>query len=67
MPGLAHRKPLSPKLVIMQLREHAYAKAPYLQAAEAARASLPAAVQDEAQRPLVGPIKIIEGRRGHRP
>ena len=57
-------KPLSPKLVIMQLREHAYAKAPYLQAAEAARASLPAAVQDEAQRPLVGPIKIIEGQAG---
>jgi Fe-S oxidoreductase len=57
-------KPLSPKLVIMQLREHAYAKAPYLQAAEAARASLPAAVQDEAHRPLVGPIKIIEGQAG---
>ncbi|HWH99086.1 MAG TPA: Fe-S oxidoreductase, partial [Propionibacteriaceae bacterium] len=57
-------KPLSPKLVIMQLREHAYAKAPYLQAAEAARASLPSEVQDEAQRPLVGPIKIIEGQAG---
>jgi Fe-S oxidoreductase len=57
-------KPLSPKLVIMQLREHAYAKAPYLQAADAARASLPPAVQDEAQRPLVGPIKIIEGQAG---
>jgi len=57
-------KPLSPKLVIMQLREHAYAKAPYLQAAETARASLPPAVQEEAQRPLVGPIKIIEGQAG---
>jgi hypothetical protein len=34
-------KPLSPKLVIMDLREHGYAKAPYLQAAEAARTSLP--------------------------
>ena len=32
-------KPLSPKLLIMDLREHAYAKAPYLQAAESARAS----------------------------
>ena len=32
-------KPLSPKLLIMDLREHAYAKAPYLQAAEAARAA----------------------------
>ena len=30
-------KPLSPKLLIMDLREHAYAKAPYLQAAEAVR------------------------------
>ena len=63
-PAWHTNKPLSPKLVIMQLREHAYAKAPYLQAAEAARASLPAAVQDEAQRPLVGPIKIVEGRAG---
>ena len=36
-------KPLSPKLLIMELREHAYAKAPYLQAAEAARDGLPRA------------------------
>ena len=63
-PAWHTNKPLSPKLVIMQLREHAYAKAPYLQAAEAARASLPQAVQDEAQRPLVGPIKIVEGQAG---
>jgi Fe-S oxidoreductase len=63
-PAWHTNKPLSPKLVIMQLREHAYAKAPYLQAAEAARASLPPAVQDEAQRPLVGPIKIVEGQAG---
>ena len=41
----------------MDLREHAYAKAPYLQAAESARASLPEAVQAEAGRPLVGPIQ----------
>ena len=38
-------KPLSPKLLIMDLREHAYAKAPYLQAAETARAALPEATR----------------------
>lgn len=48
-------KPLSPKLLIMGLREHAYAKAPYLQAAEDARESLPEALRNEAARPLVGP------------
>ena len=57
-------KPLSPKLVIMDLREHAYAKAPYLQAAEAARASLPEATQLEATRPLVGPIEVRDGVPG---
>ena len=57
-------KPLSPKLMIMDLREHAYAKAPYLQAAEAARADLPQAVQDEAARPLVGPIQVENGLAG---
>ena len=57
-------KPLSPKLVIMQLREHAYAKAPYLQAAEEVRAGLPTAVQEEAQRPLVGPITMGDGHAG---
>ena len=36
-PAWNTEKPLSPKLLIMDLREHAYAKAPYLQAAEAAR------------------------------
>jgi Fe-S oxidoreductase len=48
-------KPLSPKLLVMGLREHAYAKAPYLQAAESARESLPEPVRLEAARPLVGP------------
>jgi Fe-S oxidoreductase len=57
-------KPLSPKLVIMQLREHAYAKAPYLQAAEEARGALPTAVQEEARRPLVGPISLADGHAG---
>jgi len=57
-------KPLSPKLVIMQLREHAYAKAPYLQAAEEARGDLPIGVQEEARRPLVGPITVADGQAG---
>ncbi len=57
-------KPLSPKLLITDLRDHAYAKAPYLQAAEEARGSLPAAVLVEAERPLVGPIQVSEGVAG---
>ncbi len=48
-------KPLSPKLLVMGLRDHAIAKAPYLLAAdEAARAALPEATRAEAERPLVG-------------
>ncbi len=53
-------KPLSPKLVVMDLREHAYAKAPYLQAAEEARGGLGAAALAEAERPLVGPIQVSD-------
>src|SRR4051794_19005610 len=50
-------KPLSPKLLVTALRDHGYAKAPYLQAAEADR---PALLQGndtltrETERPLVG-------------
>jgi Fe-S oxidoreductase len=47
-------KPLSPKLLIMGLRDHAFAKAPYVLAAEEARGGLPADVLAEAARPLVG-------------
>jgi Fe-S oxidoreductase len=57
-------KPLSPKLLILALREHTYAKAPYLQAADAARESLPPALQNEAARPLVGPISVDGGLAG---
>ncbi|MCW2812423.1 MAG: (Fe-S)-binding protein, partial [Friedmanniella sp.] len=57
-------KPLSPKKLIMDLREHAYAKAPYLQAAEEARGDLPASVVAEASRPLVGPIQVSDGFAG---
>ncbi|CAA9408464.1 MAG: Fe-S oxidoreductase [uncultured Nocardioides sp.] len=47
-------KPLSPKLLITNLRDHAYAKAPLLLADEDQRASLPAELHAEAERPLVG-------------
>jgi Fe-S oxidoreductase len=48
-------KPLSPKLVVMNLREHAYAKAPYLLAgSDDDKRSLPELVAAEAERPLVG-------------
>ena len=59
-------KPLSPKLLVMGLREHAYAKAPYLLAgggkdlagddlaASHQSADVPATAIAEAERPLVG-------------
>jgi Fe-S oxidoreductase len=59
-------KPLSPKLVILSLRDHAYAKAPYLLAGGGMTpageekgspeqlAGVPASALAEAQRPLVG-------------
>ena len=54
-PAWVTGKPLSPKQVILDLRDHAFAKAPYLLAdSDEARAKLPAAVLAEAERPLVG-------------
>ncbi|MFE1246985.1 heterodisulfide reductase-related iron-sulfur binding cluster [Streptomyces sp. NPDC058735] len=59
-------KPLSPKLLIMSLRDHAHAKAPYLlagggktmegeeKASEEQLAGVPAAALAEAERPLIG-------------
>ncbi len=51
-------KPLSPKLLITNLRDHAYAKAPYLLASRHGTAdeleNLPDAVKAEAERELVG-------------
>ncbi len=60
-------KPLSPKLLIMDLRDHAFAKAPYLLAGgesadEAALARVPDAAKAEAERPLVGPSEGNEHR-----
>jgi Fe-S oxidoreductase len=54
-PAWATGKPLSPKQVILDLRDHAFAKAPYLLAAsDEERDKLPDAVKAEAERPLVG-------------
>jgi Fe-S oxidoreductase len=54
-PAWATGKPLSPKQVILDLRDHAFAKAPYLLAAsDEERDKLPDAVKKEAERPLVG-------------
>ncbi|SNX62758.1 Fe-S oxidoreductase [Streptomyces sp. TLI_55] len=62
-------KPLSPKLLIMSLRDHAHAKAPYLlagggktmegeeKASEEQLASVPAAALAEAERPLIGTLE----------
>jgi hypothetical protein len=47
-------KPLSPKLLITNLRDHAYAKAPYLLADESDRDALPDHVKAAAERDLVG-------------
>jgi Fe-S oxidoreductase len=54
-PAWATGKPLSPKMLILDLRDHALAKAPYLLAADGEareRAGDPA--KSEAERPLVG-------------
>jgi Fe-S oxidoreductase len=53
-PAWATDKPLSPKQLILDLRDHAFAMAPYLLASDEARESLPADVLAEAARPLVG-------------
>ncbi|GAA0468352.1 (Fe-S)-binding protein [Streptomyces olivaceiscleroticus] len=62
-------KPLSPKLMIMALRDHSHAKAPYLlagggkdmegneQATEEQLKDVPAAALAEAERPLVGTLE----------
>ncbi|GAA3522650.1 (Fe-S)-binding protein [Aeromicrobium panaciterrae] len=57
-PAWNTEKPLSPKLLIMGLRDHAFAKAPYTLAKDdAARDALPDKVKAEAERALVGPTE----------
>jgi Fe-S oxidoreductase len=53
-PAWATGKPLSPKQLILDLRDHAFAKAPYLLAPEDQRGSLSDLIKAEAERPLVG-------------
>src|SRR6516162_229196 len=54
-PAWATGKPLSPKQLVMDLRDHAMAKGPYLLAAsDEEREKLPERVKQEAERPLVG-------------
>jgi Fe-S oxidoreductase len=54
-PAWATGKPLSPKMVVLDLRDHAFASAPYLLArSDEAREQLPDAAKLEAERPLVG-------------
>ncbi len=52
-PAWNTEKPLSPKLMIMGLRDAAYAKAPYLQTPEDERAGLSDTLVKEGERPLV--------------
>ncbi len=53
-------KPLSPKLLVTALRDHAYAKAPYLLAVSGdKRSALPDDVKSEAERALVGIDGVI--------
>jgi Fe-S oxidoreductase len=62
-PAWNTEKPLSPKMLIMNLRDHAFASAPYLLAdSDEKRAALPEAVIAEAGRPLVG---ATEGEPWH--
>ncbi len=53
-PAWNTEKPLSPKLLVMGLREHAYAKAPYLLTDESGREGLSDTAVHEAERPLIG-------------
>jgi Fe-S oxidoreductase len=55
-PAWATGKPLSPKQLILDLRDHAFAKAPYLLTEEDKRDSLSDLIKAEAQRPLVGGV-----------
>ena len=53
-PAWVTGKPLSPKQLILDLRDHAFAKAPYLLASDDQRESLSDLIKAEAERPLVG-------------
>ncbi|SDI49113.1 Fe-S oxidoreductase [Sinosporangium album] len=52
-------KPLSPKMLILDQRDHAFAIAPYIMATEAERENLPVDVLELAGKPLVGEDGVI--------
>jgi len=52
-------KPLSPKMLILDQRDHAFAMAPYILATEAEREKLPDEVKALAEKPLVGEDGVI--------
>ncbi len=60
-PAWNTEKPLSPKLLIMGLRDHAAAKAPWLLASEEARADLAEGTTLQAERPLIGDTGYAAG------
>ena len=77
-PAWNTEKPLSPKMLVMAMRDHAHAKAPYLLAAEADRDGLPEETRALAEMPLVGDtgyditepaggLQPARAGRGHRP
>ncbi|WP_346386883.1 (Fe-S)-binding protein [Nocardioides sp.] len=53
-PAWNTEKPLSPKMLMLNLRDHAFAKAPYILADESERDGLSDEVKAEAARPLIG-------------
>jgi Fe-S oxidoreductase len=55
-PAWNTEKPLSPKLLVLNLRDHAHGKAPWLMAHEVDRTGLPDDVLEQAQRSLVAPV-----------
>ena len=63
-PAWATGKPLSPKQLILDLRDHAFAKAPYLLATEEERGTSRRTCSPRPSRPLVGDHG---GERRHRP
>ena len=58
-PAWNTEKPLSPKMLMLNLRDHAFAKAPYLLADEADRDGLSDEVKAEAARPLIGDAEAV--------
>jgi Fe-S oxidoreductase len=58
-PAWVTGKPLSPKQVILDLRDHAFATAPYTLASESERENLPEDVLALAAKPLVGEDGVI--------